>query len=54
MPAEEEEDSTDKTESFENGSDDEKSGEEPAKNVTGTSKDVVMSKPRGRKRITRI
>ncbi|GLT61060.1 hypothetical protein SLA2020_337950 [Shorea laevis] len=54
LPAEEEEDSTDKTESFENGSDDEKSGEEPAKNVTGTSKDVVMSKPRGRKRITRI
>jgi DNA-repair protein XRCC4 len=54
LPAEEEEDSTDKTESFENGSDDDKSGDEPAKNVTGTSKDVVTSKPRGRKRITRI
>lgn len=54
LPAEEEEDSTDKTESFENGSDAEKSGDEPAKNVTGTSKDVVTSKPRGRKWITRV
>ena len=52
MPREEEE-STDKTESFDGESDDGKSEEESAKNLTiltSTSKDVPASAPRGRKR----
>ncbi|CAK9162634.1 unnamed protein product [Ilex paraguariensis] len=48
LPEEEEEESTDKTEIY--GSDDEKSEEEPAKNLIGTSKNVSASRPRGRKR----
>ncbi|CAK9176734.1 unnamed protein product [Ilex paraguariensis] len=46
LPEEEEEESTDKTEIY--GSDDEKSEEEPAKNLIGTSKNVSASRPRGR------
>ncbi|KAG2728031.1 hypothetical protein I3760_01G186900 [Carya illinoinensis] len=49
-----EEESSEKTESFDNGSDDEESEEEPAKDITGTSKLVVGSRSRGRKRTTRI
>lgn len=49
-----EEESTEKTESFDSGSSDEKSEEEPAQNVTGTSKLVLGNRPRGRKRATRI
>ncbi|KAF5466012.1 hypothetical protein F2P56_015971 [Juglans regia] len=49
-----EDESSEKTDSFDNGSDDEKSEEEPAKDVTGTSKLVVGSRPRGRQRTTRI
>lgn len=48
------EESTDKTESFDEGSEDENSEEEPSKNLTGTSKDIPTektSRPRGRKRI---
>ncbi|PSS01400.1 DNA repair protein [Actinidia chinensis var. chinensis] len=53
MPREEEGESTDKTESFDGESDDGKSEEESAKNLTiltGTSKDVPASTRRGRKR----
>ncbi|XP_057466629.1 DNA repair protein XRCC4-like isoform X2 [Actinidia eriantha] len=53
MPREEEGESTDKTESFDGESDDGKSEEESAKNLTiltSTSKDVPASTPRGRKR----
>lgn len=49
----EEEQSTDKTESFDEGSDDDKSEEEPAKAITSTSKGVPASRARGRKRISR-
>ncbi|XP_024035040.1 DNA repair protein XRCC4 [Citrus clementina] len=49
----EEEQSTDKTESFDEGSDDDKSEEEPAKDITSTSKGVPASRARGRKRISR-
>ena len=48
LSEEEEEESTDKTEIY--GSDDEKSEEELAKNLIGTSKNVPASRPRGRKR----
>lgn len=48
-----EEESTDKTESFDDGSDDEKSEEESSKNVMGTSKGAQTSRSRGRKRIMR-
>ncbi|XP_050239479.1 DNA repair protein XRCC4 isoform X2 [Quercus robur] len=54
LPEEEEEGSTDKTESFDDGSDNETSEEEPAEKVSGTSKDILVGKPRGRKRIARI
>ncbi|KAL4643418.1 DNA repair protein XRCC4-like [Castanea sativa] len=56
LPEEEEEGSTDKTESFDDGSDtdDETSEKEPAEKVSGTSKDILVGKPRGRKRIARI
>lgn len=56
LPEEEEEGSTDKTESFDDGSDtdDETSEEEPAEKVSGTSKDILVGKPHGRKRIARI
>lgn len=52
MPQEEEE-STDKTLSFDDESDNEKSEEKPAKHLTGTSKDLPAGGTRGRKRITR-
>ena len=47
-----EEESTDKTESFDEGSDDEKSEEEEAlASLTATSKDIPATRPRrGRKR----
>lgn len=48
----EEEESTDKTESFDEGSDDDKSEKEPAKDITSTSKGVPASRARGRKRIS--
>lgn len=48
----EEEQSTDKTESFDDESDNEKSEEEPVKKFTSTSKNVPASRGRGRKRIT--
>ncbi|KAM6545635.1 hypothetical protein CsatB_026371 [Cannabis sativa] len=48
LPQEEEDESTDKTESF-----DDISEEESSKNITGTSKDAQTSRPRGRKRTTR-
>ncbi|PON83322.1 DNA repair protein XRCC [Trema orientale] len=51
LPQEEEE-STDKTESFDD-TDDEKSDKESSKNVTGTSRDVQTSRPHGRKRTVR-
>lgn len=54
LPEEEEEGSTDKTESFDDGSDDETSEEQLAEKVSGTSKDILVGKPRGRKRIARI
>lgn len=54
LPEEEQEGSTDKTESFDDGSDDEKSEDEPAENVSGTSKNILVSRPHGRKRIARI
>ena len=54
LPEEEEEGSTDKTESFDDGSDNKTSEEEPAEKVSGTSKDILVGKPRGRKRIARI
>ena len=50
LPQEEEE-STDKTESFDEKSDDLKSEEESSENVTGTSK--ATSRSRGRKRALR-
>lgn len=52
LPVEDEEgESTDKTESFdEKTEDDEESDEEPPKNLSGTSKDVPASRSRGRKR----
>ncbi|XP_021291770.1 DNA repair protein XRCC4 [Herrania umbratica] len=46
----EEEDSTDKTESYRTGSDAEESEEEPEKNLTSTSKDVLAAAGRGRGR----
>lgn len=49
----EEEESTDKTESFDEGTDDDKSEEEPAKDITSTSIGVPASRARGRKRISR-
>lgn len=52
LPQEEEE-STDKTESFDEVSDDGKSEEEPVKDITSTSKGAPASGARGRKRITR-
>lgn len=48
-----EEESTDKTESFDGGSDDENSEEETSENLTGTSKDIPTSRPRGRKKMLR-
>lgn len=56
LPVEEQEGSTDKTESFDDGSDtnDETSEEECAEKVSGTSKDILVGKPHGRKRIARI
>lgn len=57
LPVEEQEGSTDKTESFDDGSDtnDETSEEEEhAEKVSGTSKDILVGKPHGRKRIARI
>ncbi|KAL2486084.1 DNA repair protein XRCC4 [Abeliophyllum distichum] len=47
---EEDDESTDKTESFDEGTDEGNSDEEQGKNDTGTSKDVPASRPRGRKR----
>ncbi|KAK9288927.1 hypothetical protein L1049_017398 [Liquidambar formosana] len=52
MPQEEEE-STDKTESFDDESDNEKCEEKPAKRLSGTSKDLPVSGTRSRRRITR-
>lgn len=48
-----EEGSTDKTESFDDGSDDGKGEEESSENVTGTSKGAQTSRSRGRKRTVR-
>ncbi|XP_022761121.1 DNA repair protein XRCC4 isoform X2 [Durio zibethinus] len=45
-----EEESTDKTESYHSGSDAEESEEEPAKNLTSSSKDVPAGRGRRRKR----
>ncbi|KAL5542166.1 hypothetical protein UlMin_009876 [Ulmus minor] len=53
LPQEEEEESTDKTVSFDEGSDDAKSEERTSESLTGTSKDIKTSRGRGRKRITR-
>lgn len=53
LPQEEEEESTDKTQSFDDGSDNAKSEDESSENVTGTSKDVHKSRGRGRKRTVR-
>ncbi|KAH7573298.1 hypothetical protein ACOSP7_006881 [Xanthoceras sorbifolium] len=50
---EEEEESTDKTQSFDEGSDDEKSDKEPLKDFATTSKGAPASSARGQKRITR-
>ncbi|XP_050217986.1 DNA repair protein XRCC4 isoform X2 [Mercurialis annua] len=50
---EEEEEGTDGTESFNEGSNDEKSEEEPPKKLTGTSKNVPSGRGRGRTRIAR-
>ncbi|KAF2290218.1 hypothetical protein GH714_004127 [Hevea brasiliensis] len=47
-----EEESSDKTESFDEGSDDAKSEEEPPEKLTGTSKNTLSSRGGGRKRIT--
>lgn len=47
-----EEESTDKTESYHSGSGTEESEEEPAKLITSTSKDVPAGRGRGRKRAT--
>ncbi|OAY28052.1 DNA repair protein XRCC4 [Manihot esculenta] len=51
LPVEEEE-SSDETKSFDEGSDDAKSEEKPPEEITGTSKDVKSSRGRGRKGIT--
>lgn len=48
----EEEESSDETKSFDEGSDDAKSEEKPPEEITGTSKDVKSSRGRGRKGIT--
>lgn len=50
LEEEEEEVSTDKTESFDDRSDDEKSEEELSKDFPSSSKNIVASRPRGRKR----
>ncbi|KAL8104986.1 hypothetical protein AgCh_028954 [Apium graveolens] len=50
LEEEEEEVSTDKTESFDERTDDEKSGEELSKDLPSSSKNISASKPRGRKR----
>ncbi|KAL2507938.1 DNA repair protein XRCC4 [Forsythia ovata] len=47
---EEDDESTDRTESFDEGTDEGNIDEEQGKNDTGTSKDVPASTPRGRKR----
>ncbi|KAL6343637.1 hypothetical protein AAG906_025002 [Vitis piasezkii] len=47
----EEDESTDKTLSFDDESDNEAIEEESSKNLTGTSKHVSTSRPRGRKRV---
>lgn len=52
MP-EEEEESTDRTEIFDEVSDGESSEEEAAKDITSTSKGAPASSARGRKRATR-
>lgn len=49
----EEDESTDKTEIFDEGSDDEKIKEEPVKDLAATSEDVVASSSKGRKRRAR-
>ncbi|KAK0606767.1 hypothetical protein LWI29_004078 [Acer saccharum] len=49
---EEEEESTDKTDSFDEGSDDEKCDKEAVKDVACSSKGALASDARGRKRIT--
>lgn len=54
LSEEEEDGSTDKTESFDDGSDDEKSEGQHGKTVAGTSNDVVPSRPHGRKRTARV
>ncbi|OMO54765.1 DNA repair protein XRCC4 [Corchorus capsularis] len=48
-PMEEEEESTDKTQSYHSGSDAEESEEEPAKNLTSTSRNAPAGRGRGRK-----
>lgn len=50
LQEEEEEESTDKTESFDERSNDGKSEEELAEDLPSSSKEVPASKPRGRKR----
>lgn len=50
MEEEEEEVSTDKTESFDERSDDEKSEEELSKDLPSSSKNISASRPRGRGR----
>nr|XP_043627862.1 DNA repair protein XRCC4 [Erigeron canadensis] len=49
-PQEDEEESTDKTETFDGDTEDEDTEEDSATNVTSTSKDTFENKPRGRKR----
>ncbi|KAE8731904.1 DNA repair protein XRCC4 [Hibiscus syriacus] len=48
-----EEESTDKTESYDSGSDGKESEEEAAKNITSTSKDIPAGRGRGQKRAKR-
>ncbi|MBA0780173.1 hypothetical protein Gotri_004312 [Gossypium trilobum] len=48
-----EEESTDKTESYHSGSNAEESEEEAEKNITSSSKDIPAGRDRGRKRATR-
>lgn len=50
LQEEEEEESTDKTENFDERSNDGKSEEELAEDLPSSSKEVPASKPRGRKR----